>query len=236
MGNRARIGNHQETLWNRLEDARLRTELAHAYTVEINRDTKSGLLPEPDGLYAYEWAMQAERIAIERYLDALKEFRAQVYPSEATNSGEDSDRADPNRLELILKTAIESTGADMGNIQVLDVREKALRIRAQWGFRQPFLDFFASVHDERGASCGAALQSAQRVVVGDVTKSGIFAGTTALEVLLDAGVRACQSTPLITPSRKLIGMLNTHYRKPTRPSNRDLGVIDQLAAQAAAVI
>lgn len=134
------------------------------------------------------------------------------------------------------KAAIESTGADLGNIQILDVRQEALRIEAQWGFQQTFLDFFASVHDESGASCGAALKSARRVIVEDVRESGIFAGTTALEVLLDAGVQACQSTPLITPAGKLIGMLNTHYRKPTRPTNRDLGVIDQFAAQAAACI
>ena len=236
MGDRARTGNEHDTIWNRLELAKLRTELAHAYTVEINQDTKSGLLSGADGLYAYEWALKAERIAIEHYLEVLREFRAHMFPATGANRDADAGTPGQDRLESILRAAIASTGADMGNIQILDGREEALRIRAQWGFQQPFLDFFASVHDERGSSCGAALKSAQRVIVDDVSQSEIFAGTTALEVLLDAGVQACQSTPLITPTGKVVGMLNTHYRKPMKPTSRDLEVIDLLAAEARAVI
>ena len=136
-------------------------------------------------------------------------------------------------LDPVLKIAVEATRADMGNIQILNRSEGALNIKAQYGFQRPFLDFFARVEDSRGSSCGAALQLAQTVLVDDVRTSPIFAGTASLDVLLDAGVQACQSTPVISPAGELVGMLNTHYRTPTRPTDRDLVLIEQLAVQAA---
>jgi len=234
MGHGVPLRNDSETIWNRLHDAKLRADLVHAYMVEIQRDTASGLLPEPDELY--ESALKSERIAVERYLDAVTQLTAHRTPAIPTGGDEFPGPAGENLLESVLKMAIESTGADMGNIQIVDVGEEALKIRAHCGFKRPFLDFFASVRDESSASCGVALKAAQRVIVNDVSKSGIFAGTTALEVLLDAGVQACQSTPLITPTGKLVGMLSTHYHEPTMPTKRDLAVIDQFAAQTAALL
>jgi PAS domain S-box-containing protein len=72
-----------------------------------------------------------------------------------------------------------------------------------------------------------------RVVIEDVTTSPVFAGTPALDVLLAAGVRAVQSTPLVGRSGQLVGMLSAHYRAPRRPLDRDLRVLDLLARQAA---
>jgi hypothetical protein len=182
----------------------------------------------PDGGYAYRSAIAAEREALESYRRALETFNNfllyQKLPS-------------PQRLlKPILTRAIDATGAQMGNIQAFDPHEESLVIKAQCGFKRPFLEFFASVHDEGGSTCGAALKAAQRVIVGDVTTSPIFAGTAALEVLLDAGVRACQSTPLLSPAGELVGMLSTHYGKPTQPTDRDFETIDQVAAQAAAFL
>jgi light-regulated signal transduction histidine kinase (bacteriophytochrome) len=76
----------------------------------------------------------------------------------------------------------------------------------------------------------------ERVIVEDVEESPIFAGTPALEVLRAAGVRAVQSTPIISRAGVLVGMLSTHYWAPTRPSERDLRLIDLLARQAADLI
>jgi signal transduction histidine kinase len=77
------------------------------------------------------------------------------------------------------------------------------------------------------------MRSGERVVIEDVTTSPVFAGTPALDVLLAAGVRAVQSTPLADRSGRLAGMLSTHYRAPRRPADRDLHVLDLLARQAA---
>lgn len=139
-------------------------------------------------------------------------------------------------LEAHLRRVVEETGAYAGNIQVFDGKEEVLKIKVNCGFKRPFLDFFATVRDECGTSCGAALKTARRVVVRDVTRSKALAGTAALEALREAGVMACQSTPLVSPTGELVGMLSTHYREPKQPSQHDIKVIDQLAMAAAAFL
>ena len=140
-----------------------------------------------------------------------------------------------NMLTEILNDAIEGTEADMGNIQVYDAKAARLIIRVQHGFRRPFLDFFDSVHSGE-AACGTALQSGTRVVVSDVTDSPIFRHGDSLGVLLDAGVRSVQSTPIVTKLGTVLGMLSTHYRTLRAFAERDLQLIDHFACKAAAII
>jgi PAS domain S-box-containing protein len=137
-------------------------------------------------------------------------------------------------LRDILAAAIEITGAHMGNIQLLN--GDALRIAVHQGLSDEFLEFFEMVQAHQ-AACGTALERGERIVVEDVTKSPIFLGTPALEVLLNAGVRAVQSTPLISRSGRTLGMFSTQYRHaPARPSDRALRLLDILARQAADLI
>jgi PAS domain S-box-containing protein len=140
----------------------------------------------------------------------------------------------PTLLGETLRVAEAITHADMGNIQLLDAAG-ALRIEAQHGFSAEFLDFFNAVHNNQ-AACGTALERHERVVVADVVHSPIFAGTPALKVLFAAGVRAVQSTPMIGRSGEVVGVLSTHYRRPHRPSDPDLRLLDLLARQAADLI
>jgi signal transduction histidine kinase/DNA-binding response OmpR family regulator len=136
-------------------------------------------------------------------------------------------------LQEILDAAIAITGADKGNIQLVDAASDALEIAAQRGFDEPFLKFFGSVHEEFASVCGTAMQSAGCVVVEDITRSAIFTGTPALGVVLEAGVRAVQSTPLLSRTGKVLGMISTHFRLPHRPGERELRLMDLLARMAA---
>ena len=86
------------------------------------------------------------------------------------------------------------------------------------------------------AACGTALRDAQRVIVEDVTKSPIFIGSQALKVMLDAGARAVQSTPLIDQSGQVLGIFSTHYRTARRPCESELRTLDVLARLAAELI
>jgi two-component sensor histidine kinase len=54
-----------------------------------------------------------------------------------------------------------------------------------------------------------------------------------LSAYLDAGVRAVTSVPLISSSRKILGVLSTHYSLPCQLSERELQLLDLLARQAA---
>ncbi|HEY0728931.1 MAG TPA: GAF domain-containing protein [Pyrinomonadaceae bacterium] len=138
-------------------------------------------------------------------------------------------------LDAVLDAAIAVTGADKGNIQLVD-ESGALRIAAQSGFDESFLNYFASVGPEDHAACGAAMQSGTRVIVEDVTQSKIFTGQPSLQVLLEAEVHAVQSTPLVCRDGRLLGMLNNHFGHVHRPSELELRYLDLLARMAADVI
>jgi PAS domain S-box-containing protein len=137
-------------------------------------------------------------------------------------------------LQDILEAAIDITGADMGNVQLLE--GGVLRIAAHRGLDEQFLQFFEAMGPGHSA-CGTALALGERVIVEDVATSEIFAGTPALEVMNAAGARALQSTPLVSRSGRLLGMFSTHYREARRrPSDRALRLLDILTRQAADLI
>jgi signal transduction histidine kinase/FixJ family two-component response regulator len=136
-------------------------------------------------------------------------------------------------LDEIIGAAIDITGADKGNIQLFDAGSNCLKIASQKGFEKPFLTFFSEVRADEAAASGRALGSGRRVIVEDVTQSDIFAGERSLDILVKAGVRAIQVTPLISSAGKTIGMLSTHFDKPLRLGERELRFVDVLARLAA---
>jgi two-component sensor histidine kinase len=135
-------------------------------------------------------------------------------------------------MNAVVETAITIAGADKGNLQLLDTPTGALTLAAQRGFEDPFLNFFASVRDDASA-CAAALRSGERVIVPDVRESELFAGQRSRDVLVDAGVCAVISTPLMASTGNLLGMISTHFVTPHRPSERELHLLDLLARQTA---
>ena len=180
-----------------------------------------------------------ERKRAEHELDAAKERMADNFEAMSRLhkiSTKFVSQDDINKmLDEIVKTAIAITHANMGNIQLFDENSGSLKIMAHHGFEQPFLDYWNSVHEGRG-TCGTALGRKERVIVQNVVESPIFVGTPALQIQLDAGVRAIQSTPLLSHSGNLLGMLSTHYRTPCRPDELDLQRLDMLARLTADII
>jgi GAF domain-containing protein len=143
------------------------------------------------------------------------------------HDGDDFERC----LGTILDTAIFVTAADKGKLQLLDPISGCLTVRAQRGFDQSLLDYYSYVHEESDVSCGAALRKARRVIVEDVATSQIC-GKRAREVLLGAGVRAVQSTPLLDRAGRVIGTLCTHFSRPTYLGEPELGLMNILAQHA----
>jgi GAF domain-containing protein len=125
------------------------------------------------------------------------------------------DRRSIAVLRLAIERAMLIDGASMANAQIVDPRTRDLRIVAHSGFPTEFLDFFELVQHSSNASCSSALASASAIWVADTTRSPIFAGSQALEVMLDAGSRAVASVPVTSPNGDVVAMLNTHHRRPT---------------------
>ena len=159
------------------------------------------------------------------------EFRAESCASSFESSGDCRPL-----LEELLEAAIRVTGADCGNIQLFDSATGELRIYAQRGFSQAFLEFFDRVFDE-GCVCGRALKTGRRVVVENVAESPIFAASSrAREIILAEKVRSIQSTPLISASEEMLGMLSTHYREPQVFSQWLFERLDAVASSAVQLI
>lgn len=137
-------------------------------------------------------------------------------------------------LEDLLNSAIASCGADFGNIQLFNPQKNVLEIIAQKGFQSEFLEYFREVLLDHGSICSLAMMSNKRVVSEDVSSDPAFAAHR--DIAASAGFRAVQSTPLRTHDGKLLGMLSTHFRNPTRLTERDERSLDLYARHAADLI
>jgi signal transduction histidine kinase len=134
-------------------------------------------------------------------------------------------------LEEILHAALEITEAQMGHIQHYDPAG-GLTIAAHVGFEPPFLDYFARLEPHADTVYAHARSSQERMLVEDVTTSPVFAGVSTQPVLLAAGARAVQATPLPDRSGQLLGIFSTHYRAPHRFGAPELRWLDLLARHA----
>lgn len=106
--------------------------------------------------------------------------------------------------------------ADRGNIQIADA-DGNLQIAAHHGFSAEFLEYFAVV-DDTGSACGRAELARAPTVVADVRADPAFAPYR--EIAAASGFCAVQSTPLIGPAGRVVGMLSTHYPRPCRAACR----------------
>jgi PAS domain S-box-containing protein len=138
-------------------------------------------------------------------------------------------------LREVLDAVMELQAADFGDVQLFNKKKNVLEIVAHRGLGQEFLDYFRSVNASDGSACALALKARTRIIIEDVTTDPSFAAHRAIAAR--TGFRAVQSTPLFERgSGAPVGMISTHFRKPHRPSERDLRLTDLYAIQAADVI
>ncbi|HLK50702.1 MAG TPA: PAS domain S-box protein [Bryobacteraceae bacterium] len=111
-----------------------------------------------------------------------------------------------------------------------------LRLLASRGLTSEGKKVWEWVRFDTESTCGQALRTGKRAVAPNVETSEFLAGTGGMAALLDAGIRAAQSTPLFSRSGKLLGMISSHWSQPHSPTERDLRLLDILARQAADLI
>jgi GAF domain-containing protein len=136
----------------------------------------------------------------------------------------------------ILDAAIGLMSSDMASIQMLDPEANELRLLGWKGFHPQSAAFWDSVHFNSACTCGLAFSTGCRVVVPDVDICDFMAGTADLDEYRRSNIRAVQSTPLVSRSGQLLGMISTHWREPHQPTGRALLQLDVLARQAADLI
>jgi GAF domain-containing protein len=89
---------------------------------------------------------------------------------------------------------------------------------------------------DSASTCGLALSAGSRVVVPDIETCDFMAGTADLDEYRRSNIRVVQSTPLVSRSGELLGMISTHRHEPHQPTDRALRRLDVLARQAADLI
>jgi PAS domain S-box-containing protein len=135
------------------------------------------------------------------------------------------------RLTEILAAAADLTGTDKGNIQLYDAETKHLRVEVHQGFG----DRFVKQLEDRGSAAvyDVAVHKMERMTWEDLVMEPSLQGTKDLEVFRGEGIRAIQSTPLVSLNGRLLGLLNMHFRFPLRPTYQHLHHLDLLARMAA---
>ncbi|HJT22380.1 MAG TPA: GAF domain-containing protein [Nitrospira sp.] len=137
--------------------------------------------------------------------------------------------------EDLIHAARSIMGSDMSSMQLLQ-GEGHLTLLAWEGFHPASAEFWKDVHCHSSSTCGAALACGSRVIVPDVEACDFMAGSQDLEEYRRSGIRAVQSTPLLSRTGTPLGMISTHWRQPHRPSERAFRLLDVLARQAADLI
>jgi PAS domain S-box-containing protein len=136
----------------------------------------------------------------------------------------------------VLEAATELTSADMASLQAFSSHRGELRLLAHRGFHPESAAFWEIVSVNSACTCGLAMSSGARTIVPDVEACESMADTADLDAYRRSGIRAVQSTPLISRSGQLLGMISTHWRTPHQPTEFSLRPFDVLARQAADLI
>jgi two-component sensor histidine kinase len=207
--------------------------------------------PEPDRAELLDIVVHLAAIAIERHheielharseedlrkskaLLAAELLAAQQLQSTSTLLIQEGD---PQALyEHIIDAAIALMSADAASMQMLHRSRGELRLIAWKGFHPQSAVHWRWISHGSAISCGEAFKTVSRIIVADIEEDDTIA-PAHLSEFRRSGIRAMQSTPLISRSGNLLGMISTHWREPKTLTDADFGPLDVLARQAADLI
>jgi signal transduction histidine kinase len=142
------------------------------------------------------------------------------------------DQGDPKSLYgRVVDVAAELFDADCASFQTRMEDRPQLRLVAARGLPPETVAFWDRVDAGPSTRWGQALSRGERIVIPDVERDDLLAGTQDLQHMRLCGIRAMQATPLIAHTGEPIGMLSTHWRREYLPPADMLRLMDALARQ-----
>jgi PAS domain S-box-containing protein len=141
--------------------------------------------------------------------------------------------------EQILDTALAILRADLGCLQRFcpdGSKYGRLQLLTYRGFAPESAKRWEWVGPETRTTCGESLRSGRRIAVADFWGCNFMVGSEELQGYNAAKVRSGQSTPLVSRSGDLIGMVSTYWYEPHDLSVSETRAIDVLARMAADLI
>ena len=144
----------------------------------------------------------------------------------------------PALYEKLLDAAQSIMHSDFASMQQFypHLGHGELKLLGHRGFPAEAASFWAWVRADASSTCGVAMSRRGRVIATDVFNTPYIVGTADELQFRQAGIRACQSTPLLSRSGDLVGMISTHWKECHEPSERELRMFDILARLAADLI
>ena len=139
----------------------------------------------------------------------------------------------------IVDAAISICRSQFGTMQLLCAADGAagqigyLQLLCSRGLPPDAVAFWQRVDPSARSSCTLALKSGKRAIIEDYETWDEISGSDDLQAFRRTGIRSAQTTPLLTRSGRLLGMISTHWSEAHTPSPRDLRLLDILARQAA---
>jgi len=178
-------------------------------------------------------ASQISRIkkpAIESYESIISDFETKL----STLKKHSQDNYDDNVYRLLVDSAMKVMTSDLASIQLYCDATQKLNLVGTRNFHPRSVEFWQTVSAASGSVCGEALRMQTRIIVPDVETMEFV--KDEIGVFRVSGIRAVQSTPLISPQGKLIGMISTHWKEQRLFSENDFKSFDAFTELAADIL
>ena len=189
-----------------------------------------------DGHVVRVWGTQSDITERKRAEDALKHelasTRTLAQVSTSLVHGGETERL----YDKIVAAASSIMGSEFASMQELDAESGHLKLVASHNYSAEAKKRFQWITPQNCTSCSVALRKGERIMIDDIEACSWLAGTDDLEVFRISGIRAMQSTPLLSREGRTLGMISTHWAHEHQASPEDLRVFDVLARQAADLI
>ena len=134
-------------------------------------------------------------------------------------------------LDKLLQQAMMMCGTKAGTLQIRNESNDTLEIATSFGLSDEFITHFRIVTCDDGSVCGRALAKKETIFIEDLTTDRSFA--RHLDLALQNNIIAVQSSPLISSSDKIIGMISVHFTTPKKMSKDSLKAFELFCTKAA---
>lgn len=163
--------------------------------------------------------------------------KAQKFATAQTEILESIASGDPlaKCLESIVRLIEVQIKGSVCSILLLDREQRVIRHGASLNLPNEYVKVIdgSGVGPEEG-SCGAAAFSGERVIVGDIATHPNWAKYR--EAALASDLKACWSSPIFSPFREVLGTFAVYYREIRRPTDEEMGWVDDATHLAAIAI
>jgi PAS domain S-box-containing protein len=198
----------------RNDDGQPRGLVGVAMDITERKETEERMASDQDALAAQLRAMQR-----------LQEISTQLVGEEKVDG----------LYQRIMEAAASIMHSDSASLQAFNPERDQLLLVSSTGFTEEAKRHWKWVTRETRTACGEALRTRRRVIEDDVENSSIIVGPDR-DMHLKNGIHAAQTTPLVSRTGQLVGMISTHWSQRHHPQEQDLALIDVLARQAADLI